>query len=159
MKRFTCGWIIKTQADEGAAHIIIEAAYDDEQIEQSVMLKLNNQCDAIAYIYELTLEDWLEWADLTHKVNPFYLRFINENPNMFCMPRTKYTLGFNPSDWVKASNSFNKEVWCCDFPENKFDLWKILYVSLSSSGFPAAQPFKEWLEKTYGVRVGETNDN
>lgn len=151
-ERFTCYRSINLANDSQNPRVIIEAVYNDEQSEQCIMQTVNDKSGALAYLYELTFDDWFEWATKTRRINPYYLRFVKENQNIFFLPINGSGIVPTPYNWDSMSSEFYRKEAFHVF-ENHNEFFRHLYRNLASQAYQAAPAFADWLEKTYGVKV------
>lgn len=156
---FSCCRIINTN-DSQNPHIILEAKYTDERQEQNIVQTINDKCNALAYLYVLTIEDWAEWAGKTGKVNPYFIAFLKEHPEKFnYLDKTiPYSFPVTPYNWVQTTSEMLKAMEYDTINPKSIGsktLYQILYKSVLFHAHNAAPIFKKWLEEKFDVKIEE----
>lgn len=100
---FSCYRMIFTpQSDK--PHIIIQGDIRDEDNDNAIISAVNQQCNALAYKYELTLQDWCEWATETRRIHPYIVHFVKQHPQWFYDCPKGSVSPVSPYKWEAASN-------------------------------------------------------
>ena len=101
-ERFSCcRKIFSTESDN--PHIIIQGDIRDEKEDQAIITAVTRQCNALAYKYELTLQDWCEWATETRRINPYIVHFVKQHPQWFYDCPKGSLSPVSPYKWEVAS--------------------------------------------------------
>lgn len=157
-KRFSHCRIIHTN-DSQNPHIIIAGKYTDEQQEQGIMQAINDRCNALAYLYVLTIDDWAKWAKQTGKANPYIVAFLKEHPEKFNYLdlTTPYSFPVRPYNWAQITSEISRNMEHDTFlTPNGYGaqtLYQILYKGVLYRACNAAPTFKTWLEEKFGAQL------
>jgi len=133
-------WEIRTIKD--TAKVIVDAIGTDF----TNIKTINSQLNATSYIYEMPVEDWVEWGKTTKAIQPHILQFVEQNSQLYLN-----TDEVNSDDWVRISNRF--EVKWEESSLRPDMMCQILYECVSVELPSVAKDFKSWLQNCYGVNL------
>lgn len=143
---FSCCRMISTEKSD-ISHFIIQANIKDEDADLAIIDAVNQQCNALSYKYELSVQDWCEWAYDTRKIHSCFVRFVRENPqwlHYYSKECDRYT---TPELWESAS----KEIYAkLAFSEKNHDIYDSLCHCVSLFVYPAYEDFCHWIETLRG---------